>query len=397
MVLDMNNVIKLLIFLFIVSAVFVSGGIVLAQYNYNNCQYHSYRMCTGSNLYWYDSCGNQQDIAQYCSGGCYNNSCQNNNNNYSNCNYHAYRLCVGNNIYWYDSCGNQQDLFQSCSGTNMICRYGQCTYYQPVPVPNPYITHYSTKCFNDGIYWYDSYGAINTLYKTCADNNTCTLDSCSAKKCSNVLKCDGSTCATGSQDYNTYCQTSAPAVTPAATGGLSISFFVKPTVSSVQWQKSIELGPNSTAYFSISVANNSTTQINGVNVSANIPNQIASLGNLQVDGVAMSGDIITGINIGSLALKTTKVITFEGKTQTIASQSTSPAGANITANGAMQSDSLSINFSTSPAGQPTASVSASKDSIGILDFLKRWYLWILVGLVLLFLFVVVFRRLSSNA
>jgi len=43
-------------------------------------------LCIGNNLYWYDSYGNLQGVAQYCTNGCYNNSCQNyiNYNNYSN-------------------------------------------------------------------------------------------------------------------------------------------------------------------------------------------------------------------------------------------------------------------------------------------------------------------------
>ena len=63
-------------------------------------------------------------------------------------------------------------------------------------------------------------------------------------------------------------------------------------------------------------------QVNNVNVSANIPSEVASLGNLQVDGVQVSGDIVSGINIGNLAPGTAKSITFEGKTQSISTQAT---------------------------------------------------------------------------
>ena len=47
-------------------------GFVQAQ----NCIYHSDKGCQGNSLYWYDSCGNQQDIIQYCPNGCLGNSCQ---------------------------------------------------------------------------------------------------------------------------------------------------------------------------------------------------------------------------------------------------------------------------------------------------------------------------------
>lgn len=318
--------------------------------------------------------------------------------NYNNCNTHAFKLCVGNNIYWYDSCNNQQELFLSCVGTNMICQYGQCVYQQPAPtpVPNPYIAHYSIKCLGSSLYWYDSYGSVNTLYKSCIDANSCTLDTCASKKCSNTIECDGSTCAAGTPDYNTYCQSNNDNNNnnnAVSINGLAISFFVKTDPASNQWQKNAQVASNSSAYFMISVVNNSGSQIDNINVSASIPGQITSLGNLQLDGVAVAGDVVSGISIGSLTHGTTKSITFEGKTQSVSVQSTNQATANAKVNSEMRSDNISIAFN---ASQVSASVS-SPTPYGVLDFLKRWYLWILVALVLIFLFVVVFRRLSSNA
>ncbi|MCX6718355.1 MAG: hypothetical protein NTY81_01990 [Candidatus Staskawiczbacteria bacterium] len=321
------------------------------------------------------------------------------------CTYHAYKLCSGNSIYWYDSCQNQQDLYYTCQG-GQTCQYGQCVnYVQPIqPVQNysNYVAYYKTACSGNSIYWYDSLGVASGLYKKCADKNSCTLDSCSENKCANTLKCDGTTCAVGSADYNTYCQTTpAPAQqnttpTPAANiipSGLSIAFFAKQDSASTQWQKTAELGQNSQIYFMISATNASTAQIDNVNVSANIPTEISSLGNLQVNGVLVSGDIVSGINIGSVAPQSTKLITFEGKTQTISAVSTKQATATSNVSGKIQTDSVSINFSQV---QAVAAVSKAPATSGFMGFLKRWYLWILVGLVLIFLFIIVFKRLSSN-
>jgi len=362
------------------------------------CTYHAYQQCSGSYLYWYDSCGNQQD-SQYCSNGCYNNSCQgynNNNNNYSynNCAYHAYKLCVGNNIYWYDSCERQQDFLQSCAGVNMVCKYGQCVYQQPyVPPVNPYVAHLKTACSAGNIYWYDSLGSKTELYKNCADENSCTIDACSAGKCSNDVKCDGSTCAVGSADYNNYCSNSNN--NNQDTSMLLIAFFGKENLDSNQWQKAFQVNSNGQAYFMISVANNSALQIDNVSISANIPSEISSLGNLQVNGIAFSGDIVSGINVGSVAPGNAKLVTFEGKAQAISVQATKEAVASFNVSGAKQSDSLSINFN--PTQATVAAVTSAQPTTGFMSFLKRWYLWILVGLVLIFLFVVVFRRLSNNA
>ncbi len=385
--------------------------------NYGNCTYHSYEKCSGNGLYWYDSCGNQQDLVQYCSNGCSGNSCgynnYNNNNYYSygSCAYHAYKLCSGNNIYWYDSCGDQQDLYYSCGG-GQVCQYGQCTTYVAPILPvvvqpaNNYVSHYKTACYDSSIYWYDSLGAQTGLDKNCSDGNSCTLDTCSGDKCLNTLKCDGSTCAVGSADYNTYCSTAQGAPTQPATtnnqntstntnmGALSILFFSKQNSTDTQWQKTAQVGSNGQVYFMITVTNNSATQIDNVNISANIPSEVSSLGNLQLNGVPVSGDIVSGINIGSISPSSTKPITFEGKTQAISAASTKQAIATSNVSGATQSDTISLSFNPN---QATAAVSSAPATNGFWEFIKRWYLWILVIVVLIFLFVIVFRRLSSEA
>ncbi|MCX6719568.1 MAG: hypothetical protein NTV36_00430 [Candidatus Staskawiczbacteria bacterium] len=380
----------------------VSFGTVFA------CTYHAYQSCNGNSLYWYDSCGNPQELAQYCAQGCNGNTCgyntgyinYNNNSNYNNCTYHAYKLCVGNGVYWYDSCGTQQDLFQICSGTNTVCKYGQCVYQQPYipPVVNPYITHNRTACSGSSVYWYDSLGRVTDLYKSCADSNSCTLDNCGSGKCTNVLKCDGTTCVANSADYNTYCVGNGNPNNNnnnSTAGGLLFSFFAKQDQSSTQWQKTVSVGANGIIYFMISAVNDTNAFVDNVNISANIPTEITSVGNLQVDGVKFSGDIVSGVNIGTISPKTAKSITFEGKTQGISAQVVKQAIATATVSGAPKTDSVSITLM--PGQAIITSASASEASSGFLDFLKRWYLWILVGFVLIFLFVVVFRRLSNNA
>lgn len=345
----MKNITNLCIFLFMLSAVFLTASFAQGQY-YNN---------------------------------------YNNYNNYGNCTYHAYRLCAGNNVYWYDSCGSQQDLFQTCYGNNLICQYGQCVYQAPAPAPNSYVAHYKIACSADNLYWYDSLGAASGLYKNCQDANSCTLDSCYDSKCSNILNCDGASCATNSADYNKFCaQNSA--------SSLTVSFFVKQDRNSSQWQKTAAVSPNESVYFMISIVNNSSAQADNVNVSASIPAEISSIGNLKINDISVAGDIVFGIDIGSLAIGNAKSITFEGKIKTISTQviKQATAKANVSGLSAQFSDSLEINLN--PEERAGASVLSSSASPDFWSFLKRWYLWILVGLVLIFLFVVVFRRLSNN-
>lgn len=404
----MKKTILAIVFLAIL---FIIPGIIHAQYY--GCSYHTSQRCSGSNLYWYDSCGNQQEVAQYCTYGCYNNSCQNSYNynnyyNYGSCTYHAYRDCIGNTVYWYSGCQQQQDLIQNCALSNQVCQYGQCVnYIAPIvpsqPIQPAYQAHYKTACYNNSVHWFDSLGVESGLYQSCADSNSCTLDACSNAKCSNTLKCDGSTCTSDSADYNTYClptQPSQPTQTNQNTQSapvLMVSFFAKQDSNSTQWQKTAKVGSDGNIYFMISVSNNSNVQADNVNVSISVPSEISSLSNLNIDNESVSGDIVTGINIGPVAPSTTKSITFEGKTQTISETSTKQAIATSNVSGVTQTDSVSIEFIISQdQNQTAAAVSSAPATGGFWGWLRQKYLWILGFLVLIFLFIVVFKRFSSE-
>lgn len=346
---------------------------------------------------------------QYCSNGCSNGYCSN-NNNYQNCTYHAYKDCIGNSVYWFNSCGNQQDIVQTCSGYNQTCRYGQCaTNYNPVPVPSPtpsYIKYYRTGCYSNNLYWYDSNGSVGALYKNCADTNQCTQDLCSSSKCQNPLKCDGTTCATGSTDYCTACEhandnvcncgeTSATAPNDCRTNAsnLMVTFFGRKDITAVSWDKAVQVGTNGNVYFLAIIKNNSASPIENINVFAAIPSEVSFLGNLKIDDSSVAGDIVSGVTIASIPANGTKTLTFEGKTQTFANSRDKQATINVTSGGQAQSDSFTITLNP---GQ-VAGVSTAPATSGFVEFLKRWYLWILVAIVLIFLFIVIFRRLSSNS
>ncbi len=366
----------LLLSLLLVLAVF-TPILANAQYYTGLCLPNSYQACSGNYLYWYDSCGNQQGISQYCQNGCYNNSCQNSNNynNYGNCTYHAYKLCVGNNVYWFDSCNTQQDLVTSCI-SGLTCQYGQCTNVYVNPVPEPiHKTYYRVACSAGNLHWFDTLGTSTGIYKYC--QNGCQGGKCIQQQSSSSASSVSSSSSSSSQNNSS---------------GLSVSFFAKPDANSTQWQKASQINSNGQIYFLISVSNNSANQISNITVSTNIPAEISSLGNVQADKVAVSGDIVTGINIGSLAPNTTKLVTFEGRAGTISQNSTKQAIATTSVDGKTQTDSVSLTISTS---QSQASVSGNTSS-GFLAFLKRWYLWILAGVVLIILFIIIFRRLSTN-
>lgn len=308
---------------------------------------------------------------------------------YPACTFHAYRDCVSNAVYWFDSCGRQQDFVQACSGGALICQYGQCvpkTVKPPAPV---YIKNYSKKCFKGNVYWYDSLGYAQTLYKNCNDGNECTKDSCAAAKCANELLCDSTTCQASSPDFAKYCASAQPAVQ-----SYSVAFFAKKDEDAVSLDRAVSLGPNGSVYFLAVLKNDSNVKIDNILVLANIPTEVAMLGNLKIDNVPEAGDIVSGITIASLPAGVSKTITFEGKTQSF--ENSGEKQATIIANVGAQSKSGSLTITLNPDEKGENEKPVAGGSV-FLNFLKRWYLWILAAIVLVFLFVVIFRRLSSNA
>jgi uncharacterized protein YcfL len=386
----MNKLFILGAILFI-AIIFVAPIVTNAQYYTGLCTYHASQRCIGNTLYWYDSCGNQQEVAQYNACNEYNN--YNNYNNYGSCTYHAYKECVGNNVYWYNSCGVQQDLYSNCY--NQHCQYGQCVnqiIINPPVLPN-YIPYATTACYNNSVYWYDNLGVISGLNKNCNDQNSCTVDSCSVSKCINTLKCDGSTCAQGSTDYTSFCTTNPPVNT---TPSFSVSFLVKQDKNSTQWQRTAQAYTDSQVYFMISVFNNSDNQVANAKVSANIPAEIASLGDLKLDNVSLSGDIVNGIEIGSIGPKTSKILTFEGRTQTISENSTKQAIVTINIADISQTDTLSINFIPTQSDNNAAAISSVGEPSGFMEFLKKWYMWIIAAIIIVFMFIGIYKRFSSE-
>ena len=245
----------------------------------------------------------------------YNNYC---NNYYGACNSHAYKDCSGNHVYWFDSCGARQDLAQVC-GYNQACKYGECVVkYTPVYNKQPQ--------------------AIN----------------------------------------------------------VAVNFFSSKNQNSTAWDKTVEVGQNGTVYFFATVKNNSNSDINNLTIKANIPQEVALVGNLKIDGQPASGDIISGVATSLLA-NSQKQISFDGKTQMFSVAGSKQA--TLTASFAdkqQQTDSLTINFNTSEQEKITTTTESASADNAFVEFLKRWYLWILVAIILVFLFIVIFRRLSQN-
>lgn len=287
----------------------------------------------------------------------------------SACISNATQRCVGYSVFWYDSCGQQQDWIKNCS---YKCQNGQCISNQPT-----YVKHYRKSCSNNNLYWYDSNGAPNDIYKNCSDNNELTQDSCLNNQCVNETIVPNN------------CNTQ---VVPSI-GGIDTSIFCGIQDNSINLSKNVTIAADQTIDCLIIVKNTSTTSINDVVLRADIPGEIVSISEVKIDGMAFNGNITSGINIGSFSPNVSKIITFTGKTLSPITQALTKQITGITSSGDLSSsDSLTINFQPTVAGASTASLESSP----FVEFFKHWYIWILIAIVLVFLFFVIFRRLSSN-
>ena len=91
---------------------------------------------------------------------------------------YASQRCIENSLYWFDSCGNQQGFYRTCAA-NQTCSVNKCV------TDTPYITNYTKGCFNNNVYWYDSLGNEQGIYQNCsATGQTCQDGQCIGEKTS---------------------------------------------------------------------------------------------------------------------------------------------------------------------------------------------------------------------
>lgn len=303
----------------------------------------------------------------------------------ANCSSFAYKQCISNIVYWYDSCGAVQAVYQNCNTTNQICQNAACV-NRPTPTPNPNPNPNPNPQPPQNI----------------NDNNSCTVDTCQGNSCTHVLKCDGSTCTSTSADYAKYCQGGSPTPnqpgTPStpggqtSSGGIAVVLFAKKAGQATNFQKTLTASTNDSLEFTVVVKNISGNAANNVNLQISLPTSVAYSGNLAIDGTSSAGSVTSGISLGTLAPRTTKIVTFTGNVSA-AVQTTQVTTTVTSSNG---SDSDTVNLSgTATANPNTAGVSNTTAGAKLFEFVKQWYLWIIVLIIMAVLFVIIFRRLSS--
>ncbi len=259
------------------------------------------------------------------------------------------KQCISNIVYWYNSCGVLQDIYQNCNTTNQICQNGQCVQKAPSFTPTP--------------------APIYTPNPTPKPTPILTI--------------------TSNQNQNAH---------------LGVSIFGQKESDNSQLGKNISATNNDKINFLLVIKNSSSLQIDNVSVRTDITDNMAYTDNLQIDNLPSAGNIVSGIDLGTIPANTSRMITFTGSVLPQTNKNPLQIVANISAgNIVYDSDYLMININAqatpnniATSNIATAAISTPTDNSFTANFKKNWYIWIAVVIVLIFIFIIIFRRLSSN-
>lgn len=261
-------------------------------------------------------------------------------------------------------------------------------------MPNQVTANYSTKaskqCISNIVYWYDSYGVVQSVYQNCnLTNQICQNAVCVNKP---TLPIEPSVQNPIYNPPTTNPPIQNPTINQAS--GPAVLMFVKKSGTTNTWQKTLTVAANDSLDFTVLVKNSSDAPVNNVTTQIVLPSQITYTGNLAIDSIASAGNINSGISLGTINAHTLKTVTF--------SASAAPGNGqlstiNATVNSANGSDSDSLSISLEGSGTTSTGTAAVSDSAfaKIFNFFKTWYLWIIVVIVMIILFIIIFRRLSS--
>ena len=217
------------------------------------------RACRGNDLYWYDSCGNEESFIQTCANGCDRGACIPT----PACTGSAQQRCVGNSMYWYDSCGNQGSYVGSCNtGYTGYTGYS-CT------------QNYQQRCVGVSMYWYDSCGNQGSYVGSCGQN------------------------------YNNF------------NGTLTVTKTVKDLTNGSAFSTSTSANPSDMLMFMITLQANGG-DVQNVVVRDTIPTNLIYSNQLVVarsnnSSNNYSGDIVSGINLSTIPMGQTVTITYQAQ------------------------------------------------------------------------------------
>ena len=301
-----------------------------------------------------------------------------------------FQYCSGNSAQCNGKWSNWGDwtnwtVSDYCSN-NEYCMVGQsrCQYSSNCTQPSGLIQHYKKGCYNNNVYWFNSNSIRQEKYKDCNDKNDCTIDSCDKGRCSNILKCDGSTCAIGSTDYCNSCnhcgdkvcncnETICNCPQDCQTSGLGISLLAKKENSQTQWKDQLDnLRPNENLDVLAVISNNGQKTLDNIEVKMDLPQGIIYKDFLNVEKGSYLGDIKSGLNIGKLNPGENRIISFRLGIKSGIAKPQLDLIVTASAQDISASDAVKLSLKTIPLGAGIG--------FGLRALIKHWYLWLMLTL-----------------
>ena len=238
-----------------------------------------------------------------------------------------YRYCSGDSGACNGDLGNWGNygtwrVTDNCTA-NETCSVGKstCTYNSSCGYTPPSNTR---RCEDGDVYWFSPTGTMLSKYDECSDTDPCTQDSCSNATCFNALKCDGTTCSKSSDEYCESCNSCGDGVANCnetfcscpgdvdfpETGLVAISVLAR---TEGDYKKNIIAQPEDTIDFLVVVASSADEQVDNIVLDNILPNGIEYKGNLKINGIPFTGNVLTGLGLGNLPSNESKHVTFEAK------------------------------------------------------------------------------------
>lgn len=174
--------------------------------------------------------------------------------------------------------------------------------------------------------------------------------------------------------------------TTTCQSALFLTKLVRNLSDGTQWTDSVLADPKEILSFWIQVKNTGSSLIQNVIVRDTLPSKINFTGELKIDGIAVSGDIISGLNIGNLSPNQTKTITFNAE---VAGPEQFSFGDTQLTNTAFAS---SLNVSASDTARvivqkkPVSGVTTVPTGLTNNLFLDSFFLPLIISLIIIFLF-----------
>lgn len=265
-----------------------------------------------------------------------------------------------------------------------------------------YVKNYRTYCYSNNIYWFDSMDNVQNIYQNCSDDNQCTIDTCGDNNCKNILKCDGSTCSIDSTDYAKYCggetgqhqeQVKSESLVELKNEDINVSITGKKASDSGDFQENINVVAGDKISFLAEIENKSDFSAQDVLLKIDFGEEIAYDGGLKIDDIESAGDLISGLNLGTIPPKIKKKILFSGSVKSDTFGKEIKISAIVSSEKIQNSDFLAVITGTVSEKN---NFTASLIGFSAIGFIKQRYLWFIGGAILIALFFIIFKKLSSE-